>query len=123
MLEFPGSKTFKATTGGRKLGHRPPVVILTRFIIEFCNFFFRSNYIKSGWCMEEFLVAHEQTVSKKTHFLIPVLVENLDRVELKKHPELELYIKTHTYIDATKLKNENLVNPLREIAHLRKRIR
>ncbi len=28
MPRCPGSKIFKATTGGRKLGHRPPVVAL-----------------------------------------------------------------------------------------------
>ncbi len=73
--------------------------------------------------MEEFLVAHEQAVSKKTHFLIPVIVEDLEQDELNKHPELKLYISTHTYIDARKCKNENLDEPAKEIAHLRKRIR
>ena len=29
MLECPGSKIFKAKTGVRKPGHRPPVVALT----------------------------------------------------------------------------------------------
>ena len=30
MIECPSSKIFKATTGGRKPGHRPPVVALSR---------------------------------------------------------------------------------------------
>ncbi len=73
--------------------------------------------------MEEFLIAHMEGVNKGKTYLIPVLVEDLDPDELEKHPELKLYINTHTYIDARKLNNENLADPVKEINLLRKRIR
>ena len=73
--------------------------------------------------MEEFLVAHRQMVTQQKHYLIPVLVENLNPELLQEHPELKLYIKAYTYIDARKLKNENLTDPTKEIIHLRKGIR
>ncbi len=73
--------------------------------------------------MEEFLVAHEKLVTEQKNFLIPVLMEDLDDVELEKHPELLTYIRTHTYIDARKLQEEGLKNPEKEIEYLRKRIR
>ncbi len=69
--------------------------------------------------MEEFLVAHREAVTKQKHFLIPILVEDLEPDELEKHPELKLYISTHTYIGARKLNNENL-DPVKEINHIRK---
>ncbi len=79
--------------------------------------------MKSAWCMEEFLVAHREGVTKQKTYLIPVLMEDLDADELEKHPELKLYINTHTYIDAKKLNNENLADPVKEVNHIRKRIR
>ena len=36
MLDCPGSKIFKATTGGRKPGHRPPVVALSVLKVHIC---------------------------------------------------------------------------------------
>ncbi len=73
--------------------------------------------------MEEFHIAHEQMLTTEKQFLIPVLVEDLDPVELDKHKELKLYINTHTYIDARKLNNENLADQVKAIKHFRKRIR
>ena len=73
--------------------------------------------------MEEFLVAHEKLVTKQKNFLIPVLMEDLDPVELEKHPELHTYIRTHTYIDARKLQDKGLKNQEKEIEYIRKRIR
>ncbi len=68
-------------------------------------------------------MAHRQMVTQQKHYLIPILVEDLNPEVLKEHPELKLYIKAYTYIDARKLKNEALVDPSKEIMHLRKRIR
>ena len=94
-----------------------------KFYLQHLTFKSSSNYMNSPWCMEEFLVAHREVVTGQKDFLIPVLMEDLDPVELTKHPELELYTKTHTYIDARKLQNDNLADPVKEIYHLRKRIR
>ncbi len=32
MLKFPATEIFKATTAGKKFGHRPPVVALKEFL-------------------------------------------------------------------------------------------
>ncbi len=68
-------------------------------------------------------MAHSQVVTKHKHFLIPVLLENLNPQELSKHPELELYIRTHTYIDARMLQEERLPDRAKVIDTIRKRIR
>ena len=81
------------------------------------------RYVNSPWCVEEFLVAHQRMVTKQKNFLIPVLMEDLDANELAKHPELELYIKTHTYIDARTLQDINNPEQDKDIDTLRKRIR
>ena len=73
--------------------------------------------------MEEFLVAHGQSVTKERNFLIPILFEKLDSTELAKHPELELYIRTHTYIDARKLPDEDNQFEQKLVDVIRKRIR
>ncbi len=86
-----------------------------------CGFLY-SNYINSPWCIEEFLVAHERATRQKD-YLIPVLIEDLGREELAKHPELEIYVKTHTYIDARKLQNDHLPNFDRKVETFRKRVR
>ncbi len=79
--------------------------------------------MESPWCIEEFRVAHREVVTKQKNFLIPVLMEDLDPVELAKHPELELYIKTRSYTDARKILKDNIVIPDKEIDNFRKRIR
>ncbi len=73
--------------------------------------------------MEEFLVAHSEGVTKQKNFLIPVLLEDLDPDELSKHPELQLYIRTYTYIDARMLQQERLPDRAKVIDTVRKRIR
>ncbi len=68
-------------------------------------------------------MAHEKLIAEQKNFLIPVLMEDLDSVELEKHPELQTYIRTHTYIDARKLQDKRLKNQEKEIEYIRKRIR
>ena len=60
------------------------------------------NFLKSKWGMEEFRIADAEAVNGRTNFIIIVLKEELRKKELTK--ELETYIKTYTYIDATKSK-------------------
>ncbi len=84
---------------------------------------YSSNYLLSPWCIEEFLLAHEKVVTKQKNYLIPVLTEDLDTNELSKHPELETYIRTHTYIDARSLQDETLPDPAKVVEAIRKKIR
>ncbi len=73
--------------------------------------------------MEEYLLAHQKVVTKQKNYLIPVLMEDLKPDELSKHPELETYIRTHTYIDARAIQEENIASLTKEIQTIRKRIR
>ncbi len=73
--------------------------------------------------MEEYLHAHQKVVTKQKNYLIPVLMEDLNQDELSKHPELETYIRTHTYIDARAIQEEDIINLTKEITTVRKRIR
>ncbi len=100
------------------------VLLCTVVLFAKCNwskFNVSSNYLNSPWCVEEFLVAHERTTRDKD-YLIPVLIEDLHKEEVAKHPEIELYIKTHTYIDARNLQYDH-PNIDRKIETFRKRIR
>ena len=47
--------------------------------------------------MEEFRIAHEQVVSGRRNFLIPVLLENIDDLEMP--DDLRLYLDTYTYLE------------------------
>ena len=73
--------------------------------------------------MEEFRQAHQKVVTKQKNYLIPVLMEDLNPEELSKHPELETYLRTHTYIDGRVMQKDINVNIAKEIQTLRKRIR
>ncbi len=77
----------------------------------------------SPWCIEEFNQAHQKVVTKQKNFLIPVLMEDLNPDELSKHPELETYIRTHTYIDARGIKEENTSSPGGKTRNIRKGLR
>ncbi len=48
--------------------------------------------------MEEFTIAHQKVVEGNKHFIIVVLVEDLDLGTLPN--ELQSYLRTYTYIDA-----------------------
>ena len=50
--------------------------------------------------MEEFRIADAEAVNGRKNFIIIVLKEELKKDEMTK--ELETYMKTYTYIDATK---------------------
>ncbi len=73
--------------------------------------------------MEEFLLGHEKVVTKQKNYLITVLMEDLNPDELSKHPELETYIRTHTYIDARAILDESVPNVEKKLTIIRKRIR
>ena len=48
--------------------------------------------------MEEFRIAHEQVVSGRRNFLIPVLLEDLSKLDMP--DDLKLYLDTYTYLEA-----------------------
>ncbi len=50
--------------------------------------------------MEEFKIAYHQVVNGEKKYLIPVLLEPLDIDALPR--DLQTYLRTYTYIDATK---------------------
>ena len=47
--------------------------------------------------MEEFRIAHEQVVSGRRKFLIPVLLEDIKDLEMP--DDLRLYLDTYTYLE------------------------
>ncbi len=58
------------------------------------------KFAESAWCLEEFSHAYYRVVEGNTNYIIVVLLEKLAPNKLP--PELEAYMKTHTYIDAQK---------------------
>ena len=71
--------------------------------------FFRS-FLKSKWRMEEFMIADAEAVSGRKNFIILVLKDRLKMKELT--PELRTYVRTYTYIKATK-KTDKLMKKIR----------
>ena len=64
------------------------------------SFIYR-NYLNSDWCKEEFQLAHLEAVEGRHRFIILIMV---DYIPVKDLPdEMQKYVKTHTYIDATNL--------------------
>ncbi len=60
--------------------------------------FINRDYIRSGWCMEEFRIAHNMVVNGQRKYLIPVLLDGIIWEDLD--PDLKLYISTYTYLKA-----------------------
>ncbi len=56
-----------------------------------------SDYMASGWCMEEFRIAHHHVLNTRKQYLIPLLLQDLNRAAID--PDLEMYLTTHTYIE------------------------
>ena len=60
------------------------------------------NFVRSGYCMEEFLIAHHQDLQLKRKRLVMFILESLDSFEMTGElSELENYLKRYTYIDYT----------------------
>ena len=52
--------------------------------------------------MEEFQMAHLQMVRGQKKYLVPILKEQIDIDSLPKDQrDLQMYLRTHTYIDGT----------------------
>ena len=54
----------------------------------------------SKWGMEEFMIADAEAVGGRKNYIIIILTDKLDEKELT--TELKTYLRTYTYIDATK---------------------
>ena len=65
-----------------------------------CPFLSSRNYVNSNYCLEEFQLAHHQMVNEDKRYLMAVLLEPLDMNSLPR--DLQMYLRTYTYIDATK---------------------
>ena len=58
--------------------------------------------------MQEFYIAHQKVTEGKANFLIPILLEDITLQDLPR--DLQMYIRTYTYIDA----RENDTDTLRK---------
>ena len=58
------------------------------------------NFVNSNYCLEEFQLAHHKMVNEDKRYLMAVLLEPLDMSALPR--DLQMYLRTYTYIDATK---------------------
>ena len=63
--------------------------------------------MKSNWCMEEFRLAHNKMIEENKKYLIVILLEPLDMDALPR--DLQMYLRTYTYIDATKIPRDYTV--------------
>ena len=63
---------------------------------------FCRNYMESGWCMEEFKMAHLEMIKGQKKYLVPILKEEIDIDSLPSDQrDLQMYLRTYTYIDGT----------------------
>ena len=60
--------------------------------------------MNSGWCKEEFSLAHVETVGGREKFIIFVMVDDTKVDDLPK--VMKSFVKTRTYIDATDINNQ-----------------
>ena len=64
--------------------------------------------------MEEFMIADAEAVCGRKNFIIIILIEDIPTNKMPK--ELRTYMRTYTYIDATK-NTDKLMKRLRSVAH------
>ena len=62
------------------------------------------DYLKSGWCIEEFIMGHTQLVHSWTNFIIFIMVDDIHLDDLPE--EMRSYATTRTYIDAVEMKSQ-----------------
>ncbi|CAH1799295.1 unnamed protein product [Owenia fusiformis] len=61
------------------------------------------RFLESGWCKEEFLVAHRQYMLHPSQVLIPILLDDFEH-DLPTIPNyVKCYLQTHTYMEANDL--------------------
>ena len=58
--------------------------------------------MESGWCVEEFKMAHLEMVKGQKKYLVPIVKEEIDIDSLPSDQrDLQMYLRTYTYIDGT----------------------
>ena len=60
--------------------------------------------MNSGWCKEEFELAHVELVKGRNKFIIFVMVDDMQVEDLTE--VMQAFVKTRTYIDAVNIKNQ-----------------
>ena len=85
-----------------------PIYSLSNFKEIYNSPFSNRNYLDSGWCKEEFQLAHLEAVEGRHRFIILIMLEDIDVKDLP--DEMQKYVKTYTYIDGTKLDNDKEVD-------------
>ena len=63
-------------------------------------------------CKEEFSRGHLEAVEGRHRFIILIMLEDIETEDLP--DEMQKYVKTYTYIDATKLNNDKEVELFRK---------
>ena len=63
--------------------------------------------------MEEFRLAHNKMIEENKKYLIVILLESLDMDALPR--DLQMYLRTYTYIDATKVPRDYTVYAMKLI--------
>ena len=77
-----------------------------------CDLFIKSilvdncfrNFLNSKWCKEEFVLGNIEAVTGKYRYIILIMMDDINVGELP--DEMQKYVKTFTYIDATKRRTE-----------------
>ena len=62
------------------------------------------NYLKSGWCVEEFKMGQTVEVNGRFKFIVFIMVDDIQLDDLP--IEMRSYTTTRTYIAAVKMKNQ-----------------
>ena len=82
---------------------------------QILNVNFGRDYLKSGWCKEEFIMAHAETVKGRDKLIIFVMVYDIKVDDLPK--VMKNFIKIRTYIDATNIKNQKDLDLFKKKLH------
>ena len=67
-------------------------------------FYLQRKYLNSGWCKEEFSQGLLEAVEGRHRFIILIMVDDINVGDLP--DEMQKYVKTYTYIDATQLNKD-----------------
>ncbi len=59
---------------------------------------FGRNSIVAGWFLAEFHIAHEQVVTGRKKYIIPLMLEKIKASEIQ-DADLRMYVESHTYLD------------------------
>ncbi|CAH1782250.1 unnamed protein product, partial [Owenia fusiformis] len=58
------------------------------------------RFLDSGWCKEEFLIAHRQYMLHPSQVLIPILLDDFQQTLPTIPNYVKCYLQTHTYLES-----------------------